>query len=107
MEYLPGTRNVVWWIDHLTGGITPDMVDVEGGPVQFALAIADTGCCCEEQMPDPDHRYFEPYVATCLACEAQSLLRAIAGQRPEEVEFNEVRYDYGPWLPEPYGPWRP
>lgn len=84
-QYLPGTTHVEWWVERLTGGIDPDMVDAEGGPVHFAIAIADTGCCCERDGPRD-----ESWVNTCLACEAQSLLRAIAGEPLQDVEFNEV-----------------
>lgn len=81
------SADVQWWIETLTGGIDQDLVDAHGGPIPFARAIAGTGCCCERITPMNGN---DPYTATCLACEAQSLLRALEGREPQEVEFGKV-----------------
>lgn len=85
-EHLPGTRAVAWWVDRLTGGVDADHVEESGGPLGFALAIVEGGCCCERMAP-AEGDTFEPYTATCLRCEAESFLRALAGERDCEVAF--------------------
>lgn len=66
-EHLPGTEEVQWWADRLTGGQDEEFIQEAGGILQFAQLYADTGCNCTR----------DPQDAECLSCEAVELLRAL------------------------------
>ncbi len=72
------------WTDQLTGGVDSDHIEASGGPEAYARAIVGGDCCCTTEVMGPD-----TYVHTCLRCEAESLLLAIAGEQDCEVEFKK------------------
>ena len=90
-EHLPGTAAVEWFVEELIGGVDADHVEESGGPVGFALAIVDGGCCCERVG-----RGAEAYDAVCLRCQADALLRALHGEDVDEVRYGVVHIERAP-----------
>lgn len=76
-EYLPGTAQVAYLADALTGGVTRDFVDEAGGLLGFAFMCAESGCSCEISKADG-------LVDRCLRCQALDLLAAVGAWVPPD-----------------------
>ena len=85
-EHLPGTSDVEWWADRLTGGVTAEDVAELGGLINFAATMIESGCNCTHESDGEEF-----YTAICLGCEALSLRRALDGEDRCHVAFGEVQ----------------
>lgn len=90
-EHLPGTAAVEWFVEELIGGVDADHIEESGGPIGFALAIVEGGCCCERIGRGAD-----AYDTACLRCQADALLRALDGEDVEEVLYGVARMERAP-----------